>query len=618
MSYDYSSEGKQLELPNPYRVQNQLLGLCSVLLIVGALFCLWKGRESWLENQAMTGLVPVVIGVGLLLAGLTAASAVASRLRFFFGRGRPASLSFITPNGISSVVREIPNGSEGTGVDAEHIKDMLKQGVLAYPEPQGPLNGLLYHWVPHLITAPMRLQELARTHFFNLGALLITLLSFGVAYGLVRQPNLRPWLSLIYFGFAAAYLFRPLLSNQAASLNVPSVVGLVAGALLGPVAIGLLGPALPSLDGLSLTTQTLVLLITGLIAAVLVVQAILHQVESPPRTQTSSVQRRLSINCPPNQLMDELDRQLQEQWTEKIPNRRYIRVEPQIPFDQTTGSFQGETMEETQPMPIKSSAAPSIQAALESSRHRWITALDLYATGLVVIALVLVLYFVVHFDGHLAAINNYRSAGTATILILVAVFCQRTAHELWGRFDFESVVQWVEVSGTYQTGKVGTGHNMLSSRLQTENQVTRVEAMTLRVWRARLESVAFGKDAPRQVTALFSTEAEAVALADHLCEFGRAQSVLLAPTSMEDHARLSALGQAEGVLAAASPAVPGGALPGASALHALTSEAMGTPGPAQTQTEAQEAGAFRFCSACGHKTAIQARFCSACGAALNT
>ncbi|MGE5452730.1 MAG: zinc ribbon domain-containing protein [Acidobacteriota bacterium] len=605
MSYDYSSEGKQLELPNPYRVQNQLLGLCAVLLIGGALFCLWKGRESWLANQAMTGLVPVVIGVGLLLAGLTAASAVASRLRFFFGRGRPASLSFMTANGQASVVRELPTGSEGTGVDAEHIKDMLKQGVLAYPEPQGPLNGLLYHWVPHLITAPMRLQELARTHFFNLGALLITLLSFGVADGLVRQPNQRPWLSLIYFGFAAAYLFRPLLSNRSASLNVQSVVGLVAGALLGPVAIGLLGPALPSLDGLSLTTQTLVLLITGLIAAVLVVQAILHQVESPPRTQTSSVQRRLSLNCPPNQLMDELDRLLQEQWTEKIPNRRYIRVEPRIPFDQTTGSFQGETIEESQPMPVKSSAAPSIAAAWASARHRWITALDLYATALVVIALILVLYFVVHFDGRLAAINHYSSAGTATILILVAVFCQRTAHELWGRFDFESVMQWVEVSGTYQTGKVGTGHNVLTSRLQTENHVTRVEAMTLRVWRARVESVAFGKDAPRQVTALFSTEAEAQNLADHLAEFGRAQSVLLAPTSAEDHARLSALGQAEGVLAQASPASTGqSGLPHTAALPALPV----TP---------DEPAAFRFCPACGHKSAFQARFCSACGTPLN-
>ena len=623
MSYDYSSEGKQLELPNPYRVQNQLLAVCSVLLIIGALFCLWKGREAWLEHEAITGLIPVVIGVGLLLAGLTAASAVASRLRFFFGRGRPASLSFVTATGHTSVVRELPSGSEGTGVDAEHIKEMLKQGVLAYPEPQGPLNGLLYHWVPHLITAPMRLQALARTHFFNLGAMLITLLSFAVASALVRQPSLRPWLSLIYFGFAAAYLFRPLLSNQTATLNVQSVVGLVAGALLGPVAIGLMGPALPSLAGLSLTTQTLVLLITGLVAAVLVVMAILHQVETPPRTQTSSVQRRLSINCPPNQLMDELDRQLQEQWTEKIPNRRYIRVEPHIGHDLPSGAFQGEFLEETQPMPIQSSTAPSIQAAWQSPRHRWITALDLYATGLVAIALGLVLSFVWNFDGRLAAINHYSSAGTATILILVAVFCQRTAHELWGRFDFASIVQWVEVSGTFQRAKVGTGHNMLSSRLQTENQVTRVEAMTLRAWRARVESVAFGKDSPRQVTALFSTEPEAQALADHLCEFGRAQSVLLAPTSTEDHARLNALGQAEGILAAASPTTPSTQVepllgkPVASTLIGQTADAPDSTELPTTSTNSN-GSTFRFCSACGQKMAMQARFCSACGAALGS
>jgi len=235
----------------------------------------------------------------------------------------------------------------------------------------------------------------------------------------------------------------------------------------------------------------------------------------------------------------------------------------------------------------------------------------------------LVLSFVWNFDGRLAAINHYSSAGTATILILVAVFCQRTAHELWGRFDFASIVQWVEVSGTFQRAKVGTGHNMLSSRLQTENQVTRVEAMTLRVWRARVESVAFGKDSPRQVTALFSTEPEAQALADHLCEFGRAQSVLLAPTSAEDHARLNALGQAEGILAAASPTTPSTQVepllgkPVASTLIGQTADAPDSTELPTTSTHSN-GSTFRFCSACGQKMAMQARFCSACGAALGS
>src|SRR5207245_6473126 len=82
--------------------------------------------------------------------------------------------------------------------------------------------------------------------------------------------------------------------------------------------------------------------------------------------------------------------------------------------------------------------------------------------------------------------------------------------------------------------------------------------MTLRVWRARIESVVFGKDAARQVTAMFSTEKEARALAQHLMQFGRSQSVLVSPGAPEDQARIAALnvgerslsGSAEGASAA--------------------------------------------------------------------
>ena len=34
MSYEYGSESKLLELPNPYRLQNRLLWLCGALLVV--------------------------------------------------------------------------------------------------------------------------------------------------------------------------------------------------------------------------------------------------------------------------------------------------------------------------------------------------------------------------------------------------------------------------------------------------------------------------------------------------------------------------------------------------------------------------------------------------------
>ena len=134
--------------------------------------------------------------------------------------------------------------------------------------------------------------------------------------------------------------------------------------------------------------------------------------------------------------------------------------------------------------------------------------------------------------------------GTSAILSFVAAYCFQASARLWGRFNFESVLTWVEMVGSYQTSRIGTGNNF-TSRMNTENDVVRTEAMTLRVWRARIESVVFGKDDARQVTAMFSTEADAKALATDLMQFARSQSVLVAPFSGEDQARISALNAGE-------------------------------------------------------------------------
>jgi len=166
------------------------------------------------------------------------------------------------------------------------------------------------------------------------------------------------------------------------------------------------------------------------------------------------------------------------------------------------------------------------------------------------------------------------------------------------------VLTWVEMVGSYQTSRIGTGNNF-SSRMNTENDVVRTEAMTLRIWRARIESVVFGKDDARQVTAMFSTEAEAKALAGELMAFARSQSVLVAPFSGEDQNRIAALNAGERAI---SPAVGAGAA--AQVQHHLHAAAVLAGAPPGT------AAAKRFCSACGSETAPGARFCSNCAAPL--
>jgi len=593
MAYDYSSESKVLELPNPYRLQNQLLWLCAALLVVAGVTSLFWARDA-MEGRSMgLAAAPLLAGLLMLGAGIAGAATAARRLRFFFGRGRPKSLA-----------PDIPVGATGNSPDADRIKEILRQGGLTYPEPKGAIEGLLYHWAPTLITAPLVVQALAQRHVFNLAAILATLVSYLVSFLLFGNELTRPWIGILYFGFGAFFLVRPILSESRAKLSTAALVGLIAAAILAPVAIGLIAAKLPAMRGFSLSTQTFIMLIAALVACALAVAAVLAQVDNAPQTRASVEQARLSMNAPPASLMDELDRTLQNEWTERIPNRRYARIDPVVHAATPSGSFAGELFEETQPLPTVGTKAPDFGAALAESRHRSLLLLDLYATALTVASVGFGLAFVRGFDASaIGAPNRYSLLGTAAILALVAAFCFKSAAGLWGRFDFQSVLVWVEMVGSYQTSRIGTG-NSFTSRMNTENDVVRTEAMTLRVWRARVESVVFGKDEGRQVTAMFSTEPEAKSLAAHLMQFARGQSVLVSPTSPEDQARIAALSSGERALGAGTDALPAAQLQSAMGVAQALASSTGTPPPR------------RFCTQCGTAAGPEARFCSNCAAPL--
>lgn len=592
MSYDYSSESKLLELPNPYQLQNRLLWLCAALLIIAGVTSLFWARAAMQDNALRLVAAPLLAGLVMVAAGLVAAATAARRLRFFFGRGRPASLA-----------PEIPVGATGGSPAADHIKELLRQGGLTYPEPKGAIEGLLYHWAPRLITAPNEVQSLARRYVFNLAAFAATLLSFVFSWLVFGNEATRPWIGMLYFAFGLFVLLKPLLSQGRARLTTTSLVGLIAAAILAPVAIGLVGAKLPSLHGFSLNVQTFVMLGAALLACALAVAAVLAQVDNAPQTRASVEQNRLSMNAPPGSLMDELDRTMQATWTERIPNRRYARIDPVTQAATPSGSFAGELFEETQPLPVAGTKAPAFGAALAEPRHRALLLLDLYATLLVVAAIGMALVFVREFDASAPwQQNRYSLVGTSAILSFVAAYCFQASARLWGRFNFESVLTWVEMVGSYQTSRIGTGNNF-SSRMNTENDVVRTEAMTLRVWRARIESVVFGKDDARQVTAMFSTEEDAKALAADLMHFARSQSVLVAPFSGEDQARIAALNAGEQAM------LPAGQAASAAQVqhHLQTAAALAT---------SAAPAAKRFCSACGTEAAPGARFCSNCAAAL--
>ena len=211
MSYEYGSESNLLELPNPYQLQNRLLWLCAVLLVVAGVVSLLWAKSAIEQSELRLAAAPLLAGLLLLGAGLVAAATAATRLRFFFGRGRPASLA-----------PEIPAGASGGSPAATAVKEILRQGGLTYPEPKGAVEGLLYHWAPTLITAPREVQLLARRYMFNLAAIAATLLSFAFSWFVFGNAVTRPWIGILYFLFGAVFLIRPVLSQHKARVTTAS------------------------------------------------------------------------------------------------------------------------------------------------------------------------------------------------------------------------------------------------------------------------------------------------------------------------------------------------------------------------------------------------------------
>jgi hypothetical protein len=599
MAYDYSSENKRLELPNPYRVENAVLFLCALVCAAGGVRALWWGRE-FLQHGSHAALVPVLIGAGLLAAAVGFSVRAARRLRFFFGRGRPQSLA-----------PEVAVGATGNSQRADELKNMLRQGGLVYGEPQGALNGVLYHLVPRLITAPMRVQQMAQRQFFNVLSFAVTLLSFGIGWGLLGTDESRPLIAALYLVFAAIVLLKPLYAGQQARMTSTFLIGLVMVAILGPVLVGWLGASLPKV-GWQLEGQTLYLLLAALGAEALILWSLWAQLDASPLTERSQVQLALSMNGPPGAITTELDRRLQSEWTENIPNRRYTRQEPVTHAAQGSGRFAGELLEETQPMPMTGVTAPTFLGALASPRHRGLVLLDVFALALVVAANVFALMYAHSFDPSLleqGAGPLHTLVGYSLISLALAAFCFQSAGAVWGRFNFESVLVWVEMLGNFQTSRIGTG-NAMHSQLHSDNDVVRVESMTLRVWRARLESVVFGKDDGRQVTAMFSTGPEAQQLAQSLADFAQTQSVFVAPGAHEDQRRMASLQQGERLLS-------GGSISDGGVTAAARLASQGASGAADAlRVEAAHGFPKRFCTACGTPAASDAKFCANCGTAL--
>lgn len=593
MSYEFNPASAQLEFPNPFAVENYFLFVSAACQCFGAVLVLLMCRQQIASHSFAFALIPILAGLALLLSGINQARRAMMQLRFFFGRSKPVSLA-----------PEVLQGNDGTTPSAEFLKRIVRQNALDYPEPVGPLNGLLYSWLPNLIFAPVPIQRLAQRQFHNALSILATLLSFLIAWVGFSSLSSAAWMGVFYFGFSIFLLLRPIESASAkeAPVGIRAVVALVLCAVFGPVLIPFVARGWPDIGWLSLNGQTCFLLLAALAGVGLFFRALMAQMHAPPATNPALEQMTLSLNCHPNQLLHELDRTLQQDWTQKIPNRRYCRISPRVSGG--TGSFRAEIMEETQPMPAGEVEPIDLRSAFALERYRPLAWLGTLGALLTVAALILLVAYAWNAQPTLGppSMAAFLSLGMATLTL--ANFCLRVGHPLWGRFDFRSELIWVSMEGNYQAANVSTG-NQYTDRIKTRKQIVNVETMTLRVWAAELHTVTFDKTWARNVIAIHGLSRRAGELARHLCQFAGEQSLIVTPTAQVDLQKIAFINATNTSADAVDQQLQRSKM---QAVVAAQTRAKSAPVPASQPTNR--------CRTCAADAADSDRFCPTCGVRL--
>lgn len=586
MAYEYGSSAQRLDFPNPYRIENVFRMAAAVILIGGALYALLLARHGLSAHLNGWSLAPIIVGIGMLAGGIKHAATALGRLRFFFGRGKPAGLA-----------GELADGEIGEKSNAAALKATMRGGAIAVEEPTGPLNGLLYSLVRPLIWAPQPIQWVAQLQFRTGLTLVVVLLALVVTLFGTSGAHDLAWLGLFFFVYTAVLLLIPLErgAQVRTRLGMGGLIGLVLVAILAPVLIHNVSPHLGSLGGIDLSGQASLLLVCAIAAVLVFFVALLRQMVAPPETVMACEIATVSMNAPPNQVLVELDREMQRGWVEQMPNRRYARQVPQTVG--ASGSFNGELLEETQPMPRDDMRKITLQDALGEPRYRWLTLLS----GLGVLFTLACTIALLMFAHEVAAEDTdpkiWQYICFAGGMFSLATFCLRAGHILWSRFDFTSRLTWVEIEGNFQRSNTAIGAQF-TDRVRTEKEIISVNDMTMRVWVAEVDSVTFGADSLRRMIGLRGRPDLAQSLRVHLQTFAEGQSSVDMPQSRVDVEKIAAM---NAMNRASGQTDTRAALQG-------SVDALVAPEPPRPRPTA--------CPRCHHPVGATAKFCGECGASL--
>lgn len=517
------------DFPYPFKTENTFLLLSASSLAIGAVASLFSARTYFHNGEDRFALVSVVLSTSLFSVAVKFLIQALSQIRFYVGRKFPAGLA-----------DEVPPNSFGLAGGALPVIETLRLSAIEFPEPQGPLHGVLYSLIKPLISSPPPIQAAAVQHVHGVVAMASTLLSMAASYFFSAGTAYEGIMSWVYLPMTGLSLLMPFMRSQTDDTHANNLdhsnrmlwqlIGLMTFAILAPVLIPRFLPAaiLPPL-----WIAPLLLLATSMVASILFLLSLFSQLDEMPQTSVTCVQTTISMNCHPKQLWPKAKRDLQSNWVRGVPNRVYANVPPGMAdVDSSHGGFQGYLLEETQPKCLIDMKFGDTKKTPVERHVRYLIALNAWGLVLSVITAAVAAWYAPHF-ANMTRIEISRVVLVTTALSVASVLAFRNGHLLWSRLCFVSRLIMLCVDGTFQAGEVRIG-NQLSGNVQSRAMVTRVQDATLSMWATDIITVSYGKSSKRFISAMAPADDYVASTINALKQFALHQSSITAPTSKRD------------------------------------------------------------------------------------
>lgn len=199
MTYDFNAADLATsDVSSPFALENKLLFAAAAVFALGGVYALLTARaflavhaDGAAISAAIAALLMLAVAGKLLIQALT-------QLRFLFGRGFPVGLA-----------PELKHDQHGTSPAAAELQHHLRERVIPFKEPAGPIAGLLYSLFRSLPSAPMAIQSAAQSHFEALITMAAVLFSMGMSYVLFSGSAYEGVVSWLYLPLTGLSLLKP-------------------------------------------------------------------------------------------------------------------------------------------------------------------------------------------------------------------------------------------------------------------------------------------------------------------------------------------------------------------------------------------------------------------------